>query len=375
MLRSIGLSSVLRTEARMAEREDEPTGIGCTAPPSPAFFLCGLVGFLAGAVGLTVWRAAYERSEVTGMLILMPSIVAFSLGGLFFNVRTWGFVGKALVSDAAGTVMAACSFFACLLVALVVLMFAAAEQSPASLYWEFEGIKRDVSLCSTEEWKDYKGGIYFQDGALTEHGHTTQALHISISPCYVRVEGSDVTVDEIYYNCYFAVRPIFQCDSSSALDVSDACISPRACAWAITSGEGEDGTRAPPLEPPKAPDCGTSGARLCGEVFRLKKFMREMAAQPKSIEAFYRALQTAGRQLPGNLTEESPLLFLTNPEEQLANVRPLAGFYYFLLLIYVPFSAVVGLLVLARRGCGNSARPFARLEEDDESGVTSMSDG
>ena len=43
----------------------------------------------------------------------------------------------------------------------------------------------DVDLCSTAGWKDFKGGIYFEDGALTQDERMPPVIKLDIQQCFL----------------------------------------------------------------------------------------------------------------------------------------------------------------------------------------------
>ena len=172
-------------------------------------------------------------------------------------------------------------------------------------FWEGSQPLRQVGICDIEEWKDFRGSIYFRDAAVTQHGDTMPAVSINITACFAIARGNQPDLQE---GCYFMLRPIFQCDDDSpdgGLPLS--CVEPRACAWAITAN-----TSSIP-EPPQSPNCLSSG--LCGFVTDLEQLIPGMLHVNASMSTFQDALDAAGRHFPGHLTAESPLLDLVNPVE------------------------------------------------------------
>ena len=112
-------------------------------------------------------------------------------------------------------------------------------------FWELERLWRldHVGLC-TNEWRDFKGSIYFDDGALT-HGEIPQTTAVDISECFS--EGED-----LIHSCHFLVQPVFQCTAATAqLDVPDSYTDPQPCAWAVTASIDKVPLR------PQLPECGS----------------------------------------------------------------------------------------------------------------------
>ena len=153
------------------------------------------------------------------------------------------------------------------------------------------------------------------------------------------------------------LRPVFNCDPR----LSKTCTTPRACAWAITASEDSEVVRRP--DPPKAADCGTPG--VCGLVFGMNFFMPAMAANSTNMKTFHQLLQTAGRQFPGNLTADSPLLALANPAELRRASEEAVERFYKLLIVYVPLGAFLGLLVAAVRASWQTGESTQTDTEDD----------
>ncbi|CAE7740668.1 unnamed protein product, partial [Symbiodinium pilosum] len=174
--------------------------------------------------------------------------------------------------------------------------------SPVQRYWEIESVEplRHVGLCASS-WHDFQGSIYFRDGTLHEHGQLPEAKSIEIARCY---DEHHKNAPPTYYNCKFRARPVFQCDShDSYSEMSDTCMQPRACAWAITASTSEW-----PL-PPETPDCGKRSQGLCGFVTDMTKLIPKMMENSTSMDAFHDAMQAAAANFSG-LTSESPLLSL-----------------------------------------------------------------
>ncbi|CAE7248915.1 unnamed protein product, partial [Symbiodinium necroappetens] len=199
-------------------------------------------------------------------------------------------------------------------------------------FWEGSQPLRQVDVCDVEEWKDFRGSIYFQNGALTQHGRTMPAFPINITACFAIAGGHQPDLQE---DCYFMVRPVFQCDDEGpdgGLPLS--CVAPHACAWAITAN-----TSSMPQH------------------------------VNASMSAFEDALETAGRHFPG-LTAESPLLYLVNPVEVTGSLGAWVPIYYVLLFIYVPFGTLLAWLQPAwQSGCGGALQNYVDflegLSEDD----------
>lgn len=236
---------------------------------------------------------------------------------------------------------------------------AAGKNGHCLRFWEGSQPLRQVDVCDVEEWKDFRGSIYFQNGALTQHGRTMPAFPINITACFAIAGGHQPDLQE---DCHFMVRPVFQCDDDGpdgGLPLS--CVAPRACAWAITAN-----TSNMP-QPPQTPGCSTSG--LCGFVTDLKQLMPGMLHVNASMSPFEDALETAGRHFPG-LTAESPLLYLVNPVEVTGSLGAWVPIYYVLLFIYVPFGTLLAWLQPAwQSGCGGALQNYVDflegLSEDD----------
>ena len=325
------------------------------AAASQLSLLC-LIPYAGLALLLTYWKAISISTHLLGLLILIPAIAAFFFGGLGFNMLTWGFIFMALCDNPAGM----CCVCPCFFICAMVLFLALGLNSPVQRSWEIDALEpmRGVGMCS-EEWGDFKGSIYFKDGALTQQGRMPKPLLINIARCYSEVnKGRPPT----WYSCHFVLQPVFQCDvDSSYLDFefSDAC-KPRGCAWAITA----DSSATPAA--PAVPDCGRRhGQGLCG--FATDLVMLMPLINEESKDTFHQALQDAAAQYPGNLTSASPLLSLVNPKEESASLRSWVPVYYLLLFLYVPFGAMSAfLLACQKQGCPKiSIRP-RRINLSDE---------
>lgn len=57
-------------------------------------------------------------------------------------------------------------------------------------FWEGSQPLRQVGICDIEEWKDFRGSIYFRDGAVTQHGDTMPAVSINITACFAIARGN-----------------------------------------------------------------------------------------------------------------------------------------------------------------------------------------
>jgi len=329
------------------------------AGDAACFSLASLVPYTGLVVLLTYMSSVFSWLGCYGILILVPALVAFFFGGLFFNFVTWGVISMALLRNPAG----ACCTCPCFFVCSFIIYLAVGTGSPVLRSWEIESLEpmEHVGLC-TDVWRDFKGSIYFEDGSLSEDDKMPQAFPINVPRCYAKHHKNSKTE---WFDCHFMVRPVFQCDGSRHYEVSDACEEPRACAWAIT------GSTWDVPSPPEKPEC-LPGRGLCG--FRT---MAEIMVPPiteSSKHTFQKELQAAGKQFPGNLTGESPLLDLVNPEEEAASLRFWRPVYYLLLFLYVPLGALASLVRAAFELCGGSAIQCSWNPSDDSSPFSSPED-
>ena len=317
---------------------------------------------------LTYWKAIQNGCGLcVGLLLIVPPIAVFWLGGLLFNVVAWSAICLSLCNRPRGM----CCAFPCFAVAFGVLTLSIGMNSPLPWYWEIERsqVLRHVSVCDSKQWKDSTGPIYFRDGALTQHGQMPKAVPINITHCWEKtLKPLKIGSRKQWLNCYFMVQPVFQCDYSGLPSplMSDACTEPQACAWAVTSAASLGFVNFP--EAPKVPDCGKPG--LCGFATHLLFHYPEVK-QDSSIDAFHAELQAAARQYSVDLTAESPLLHLVNPAEEAAALGAVAPIFYLLLLLYMPFGAICAfLLLLCKGGRGillQKCRELRYLQADSDS--------
>ncbi|CAE7806269.1 unnamed protein product [Symbiodinium sp. CCMP2592] len=294
--------------------------------------LASLVPYTGLVLVLTYSTSIMNSLGLCGLLIIFPAMVVFFFGGLGFNFLTWGLIFMALGDSPVGGCCACPCFFVC----AFVLYLASGTGSPVLRSWQIDSLKplEHVGIC-TEEWRDFQGSIYFEDGSLAEDHHMPRAIPINITHCYAERQKGRVTE---WRDCHFMVRPVFQCDVSPFYAVSDACTEPRACAWAITGSIWEVPA------PPEKPEC-RPGRGLCGFMMTPEMFAPMITDESK--DTFHKELQAAGKEFPGNLTGTSPLLSLVNPKQEAASLRWWRPVYYLLIFLYVPFGALVALLVAA----------------------------
>ncbi|CAJ1387147.1 unnamed protein product [Effrenium voratum] len=271
------------------------------------------------------------------------AVVLIPILALFFGS------GGAISVGLCGNPVGMCCICPCFFVCAGVLALGLGLNSPVLRYWEIESSEplRHISVCDTARWQDSTGAIYFYDGALTEHGEMPPSIAINISHCWGTRRKNSVTT--LWNDCYFLVRPVFQCDYSGppGLQMSDDCEEPQACAWALTSGASQYGQLP---EPPKVPDCG-GGRGLCGFTTHLLNHYPEMTQVESSMDTFRVELEAAARQYSlSSLTADSPFLNLVNPKAEAEKLATYVPIYYLLLFLYVPFGAVCAFLLLLFKG-------------------------
>ncbi|CAE7518910.1 unnamed protein product [Symbiodinium natans] len=303
------------------------------------FITVSLLLYAVAVLILLNWKTAWDHQLLPLYVlqgIMFITAAGAMLGGMAFNFRVWSFIlGQ-------NCCLGLCATAGCFLPGAFILFYAIGTASPVLFEWEFMEIEpiHYVDLCSTAEWKDFKGGIYFEGGALTQDDSMPPVIKLDIQQC-IWVEPNNPDVRSGYWTpCFARLRPVFTCDPR----LSKTCTNPRACAWAITASEASEQSEP---DPPKAPDCGTPG--VCGMVYRMNFFMPFMSANSTSMKTFHQLLETLGRRFPGSLTADSPLLILANPAELKRAGGEAVERFYKLLIVYVPLGAVLGLLVAAAR--------------------------
>ena len=161
-------------------------------------------------------------------------------------------------------------------------------------FWELERLWRldHVGLC-TNEWRDFKGSIYFDDGALT-HGEIPQTTAVDISECFS--EGED-----LIHSCHFLCSLYFNAPlpPPSWTCLIHALIRNRAPGLSLQAS-----TRF---------HCDLNFLSVAAEGF-VEQLMPAMTWNRESMDMFHDVLQEAAKRFAGNLTAQSPLLPLANPK-------------------------------------------------------------
>ena len=328
------------------------------------FSVVGLLAYVVLGVSLAYWYPVVDMSHWIAAGLLVILVIGLLFGGCLFNGLIWTYVGKGIFGPSFNDCHTCCvCSFPCFICFGVLLAGATAITSPIEIYREVAGLEplQHVSLCGKQTWEGFYGGIYFEDGTLTQSGHMPEATRIDIPECYRVVSKKFPSISHTYA-CHVVLRPVFNCDPENSL-----CPKPRACAWAMTGVEEDRFSVGKMAEAPTTPECGGS-SEICGMQFNFRFFMTHLARNPEAMDTVRSALKISGAQFPAsNLTADSPMLMLVNPAQFRADILYKLNNYWICWFLFIPCGAISGFLVAACKRLGQSSlNPWRRLEDDDE---------
>lgn len=297
-------------------------------------------------------------------LLMFLSFGGIFLGGMVLNIGVWGFVTLELT----GIPFGVCSAIPCFFTAHALLSLAMSRGSPLPPFQQYRQLELEphmtgVDICDQQAWKDYEGGIYFNNGVLMHGGALRPASWANVT--HYGWVSSAKNESGHWRSCSFQVRPIYKCDPK----LDPFCSMQAPCAWAINS-----------TGPPEPRACsGTDG--VCGvrrSFLDLYPLCPGPDANPTMTlkQACWRgrhelkeALTVIAQESKDawDLAGDLPLVELMDPHEL---KEDLSWFYKVLLVlafIYVPLPMlcyIVALAYFGRKG-GNTRTDYSPVVSDE----------